>query len=137
MKRICGIFLSVLLLAGCEKEKKMCCMPPQVSLLGKWVDVNKRQDTLVAYVDGDRPILFDNSEYYRSVQALIYTTQFRFQFQFQDNKVGVRPYTAKTSDPFMYYDFTWIEPGVKFTLLQNAIRPYLSSLPVGTYEKVK
>ena len=136
MKVLIAVLVLGLFFIGCDKKEKICCLPPNIDIMGKWVDVNKREDTLVAYNEGNRTILFDNSGYYRSVQALIYTTELRYQFELKGDKIGVKSYTATASDPYIYYDFTWIQQGSKFKMLQNAIRPYISSLPVATYERI-
>jgi len=59
------------------------------------------------------------------------------QFQMKDGKIGVKMYSAQASDEFNYFDLTWLDPGMKFTMRQNAIRPFLSSIPLGTYERVQ
>jgi hypothetical protein len=140
MKIIFAILLmaSLFIGLGCKKEAKLCCAPPpDANLLGKWVDVNKREDTLEVYIEGGRGILFDNSAYYRNNQATITDkNSYRMVYQFKDGKIGVKQYSAPTSAEFYYFDLTWIQQGMKFTMLQNAIRPYISSLPMGTYERV-
>ena len=137
MKPVIAFFLCISFFADCTKEEKLCCEPPEIGLFGKWVDVYKREDTLEVYTEGYRNILFDNSAYYRNNQATISDkNSFRMQFQFNSTKIGVKPYSAPASDAYNYFDFTWIQQSMKFTVLQNAIRPYLSSLPMGTYERV-
>jgi len=139
MKIIFGIFLmaSLFIGLGCKKEAKICCAPPSVNLTGKWVDANKSEDTLEVYTEAGKGILFDNSAYYRNNQATITDkTVFKMQYQLQGDKIAVKPYTAAASIEYMLFDFSCIQPGTKFTMRQNAIRLYLSSIPMGTYEKV-
>ena len=138
MKIVIGILLSASLVTACTREEKLCCMPPEITFNGKWVDVNKREDTLEVYTEAGQSILFDNSAYYRNNQATISDKNtFRMIYQFKDGRIGVKQYTAPSNAEFNYFDLTWIQQGMKFTMLQNAIRPYISSLPMGTYERAQ
>ena len=138
MKFSPAIFLFIAVFPGCKKEEKMCCMPAETNLSGKWVDVNKREDTLEVYTEAGRGILFDNSAYYRNNLATISDKNaFRMIYQFKDGRIGVKQFSAPANAEFNYFEITWIKEGLKFTMLQNAIRPYISSLPLGTYERAQ
>jgi hypothetical protein len=138
MKFVLTIFLVTTLFTGCKKDEKLCCLPPEIGLMGKWVDANKREDTLEVYTEGNKGVLFDNSAYFRNNQSTIADPNvYKMQFQLKDGKIGVKMYSAPASAEYNYFDLTWIQHGVKFTMRQNAIRPYLSSIPLGTYERVQ
>ena len=134
MKVTYVLLACLLILVACEKDTKV-----NDSLIGKWVDKQRREDTLVVYRAGNKDIIFDNSLYYRStMRILIYPpgNQFLFRLNKDQNKIGVKWINNTDEDAYVYYDFEWIVFMKEFRISQNAIRPYLSSIGNLDFERV-
>lgn len=136
MKASMLIFLPAVIFFSCKKNNDNRNTSPAI-LLGKWVNVSQRLDTLDVYLENNRVILFDNSLFFRTIMPIRAN---RDEFikevgSVQNERIYVRPY--KSNDVYFDNYFKWLSLHTKFEISVQALHPELSALYNITYEKVQ
>lgn len=95
---------------------------------GIWVDKARPLDTLVAYRENGKNILFDNSEMYRANPNRSTAKEYaKWKYNLIPGRISIKNYPQLTDD-YQTYEFVWTIEGKEFSMQANAIRPYLSSI---------
>ncbi|MBZ5857026.1 hypothetical protein [Flavihumibacter profundi] len=123
---IAGTFIVLLLSGGCSKEEEKTLSGRE--LMGVWVDVQHRADTLVIYKENDDLILFDNSMAYRlHANAAELRRSFSYSIHLKNNAIDIAQYGhLKIAGDFKRYWFNWLQKGVLFNLPSSSIRPFIN-----------
>jgi hypothetical protein len=114
------------LIGSCKKDKE----PSGRELIGTWVDVNHRSDSLVIYREQNGIVLFDNSMAYRAhPRATEIQNAYKWYVRLKTGEIGVSSYNPDLQGKdYFYHSFQWIEQGEKFEVESLTFRPYISCL---------
>jgi hypothetical protein len=135
---ITGTFIVLLLSCGCSKEEEKTLSGRE--LMGVWVDVEHRADTLVIYKDNDALILFDNSMAYRThANAAELRGTFSYILRLKNNAIDIAPSGPfKFAGEFKRYWFIWFQKGVLFNIPASSFRPFINCTDCQlSFERVK
>lgn len=128
--------IAVLAMISCKKENE----PSGRELLGVWVDVDHRSDTLVISREAGGVVLFDNSMAYRThPRSAEIINSYKWFVRLQEDEIGIAWYNPPAFlAEFTSHPFKWIEWKNRFEIESLTFRPYISCLGCKLrFEKVK
>ena len=117
---------AMLATVSCNKENE----PSGRELLGVWVDVDHRSDTLVITRESGGVVLFDNSMAYRThPRSAEIRNHYRWFITIDKDEIGVSWFDQSSIiKDYVFYPFTWLERKNKFEIESLTFRPYISCL---------
>lgn len=124
--RILLLALAMLAMGSCKKENE----PSGRELLGVWVDVNHRADTLVITRERGGVVLFDNSMAYRThPRAQEIRNSYKWFVAMQKDEIGIAWFEQSSLiKDYTYFPFEWLERNDKFEIESLTFRPWVSCL---------
>lgn len=121
-----GLSLTGILVFACKKDGNTDAGTRK--LLGKWVDIEHRSDTLYFFKDSRGLMMFDNSMAYRSHPNVSGITDYYIsKVRLADGGIYVTPLAlSSTQESTILYAFSWLLEGKQFEIVSASFRAYLS-----------